>query len=224
MLWISGRWRHFGEISAFPRVYRIVQKHLSQNDVALLLRQLQATEANPEYSTEDESFGALMQIYLPLIEKTVSRFDQESSPEREDLRQEALMGFYHAATSYDGEQKRVSFGLYAQICMTNRLVSFCRSYARREAIPLTDDEDDMPATDEGDSPSAEILKAELLHEIYEVLRRVLSPFEFRIWECYVRGESAREIAEAVGKNEKSVTNAIGRIRKKLRDARGEFDI
>ena len=62
------------------------------------------------------------------------------------------------------------------------------------------------------------------HDIYEVLRRVLSPFEFRIWECYVKGESAREIAAAVGKSEKSVTNAIGRIRKKLRDARGEFDI
>ena len=201
-----------------------MQNTPNQSDVVALLLQLRATEANPECSTEDESFGALMQIYLPLIEKTVSRFDQESSPEREDLRQEALMGFYHAATSYDGEQKRVSFGLYAQICMTNRLVSFCRSYARREALPLAEDENDMPATDEGDSPSAEIMKAELLHEIYEVLRRVLSPFEFRIWECYVRGESAREIAAAVGKSEKSVTNAIGRIRKKLRDARGEFDI
>ena len=80
----------------------------------------------------------------------------------------------------------------------------------------------MPISDE-DSPSAEIMKAELLQDIYEVLRRVLSPFEYKIWECYVRGESAREIAKAVGTGEKSVTNAIGRIRRKLRDARSEFD-
>ena len=200
----------------------IVQNTPNQSDVVALLLQLRATEANPECSTEDESFGALMQIYLPLIEKTVSRFDQESSPEREDLRQEALMGFYRAAMSYDAEQNGVSFGLYAQICMTNRLVSFCRSYARNEALLVTDGEDEMPISDE-DSPSAEIMKAELLQDIYEVLRRVLSPFEYKIWECYVRGESAREIAKAVGTGEKSVTNAIGRIRRKLRDARSEFD-
>ena len=38
------------------------------------------------------------------------------------------------------------------------------------------------------------------------------------------GESyAKEIAAALGKNEKAVSNAIGRIRKKLKAARADFD-
>ncbi|MBO5270340.1 MAG: hypothetical protein J6B77_06115, partial [Clostridia bacterium] len=50
-----------------------------------------------------------------------------------------------------------------------------------------------------------------------------SPFEFSIWQYYVGGSSAKEIAVALGKNEKAVSNAIGRIRKKLKSARSEFD-
>ena len=173
----------------------------------------------------EDAFGTLLQRYLPLVEKTVGRFSDALATEsdREDLRQEALLAFYRAAMTYDLSKEGVSFGLYAQICMTNRLVSCVRRMKRRaeeETLPL--DGDAVDAGDDSD-PSALIAERERLHGVYEVIRRVLSPFEETVWQHYVEGRSAREIAARLGKSEKTVTNAVGRIRRKLRAARNEFD-
>lgn len=173
----------------------------------------------------EDAFGTLLQRYLPLVEKTVGRFSDALAAEsdREDLRQEALLAFYRAAMTYDLSKEGVSFGLYAQICMTNRLVSCARRMKRRaeeESLPL--DGDAVGAGDDSD-PSVSLAERERLRGVYEVIRRVLSPFEVTVWHHYVEGRSAREISERLGKSEKTVTNAVGRIRRKLRAARNEFD-
>ena len=194
-------------------------------DIRLLLLRIRAGDGRDE-EAESDAFAALMDRYLPLIEKTVSRFDnsQVSDADREDLRQEALMSLYRAALSFDLCQSNVSFGLYAQICMTNRLISCVRRIARRaEEQPLSlADEAAIPADERGD-PAYAYEAQERLRHTYGVLRRVLSAFEFTVWRAYLGGKTAKEIAEEVGKTEKSVTNAIGRIRRKLKTARSEFD-
>jgi DNA-directed RNA polymerase specialized sigma24 family protein len=57
-------------------------------------------------------------------------------------------------------------------------------------------------------------------EDYEMLCRtvacVLSPYENQIWQRYVAGATAAEIAARMGKDTRSVHNAIYRIRHKLR--------
>ena len=194
-------------------------------DIRLLLLRIRSGDGRDE-EAESDAFAALMDRYLPLIEKTVSRFDrsQVSDADREDLRQEALMSLYRAALSFDLCQKHVSFGLYAQICMTNRLISCVRSLSRRaqEQLLSLEDEAEIPADERGD-PAYAYEARERLEHTYGVLRRVLSSFEFTVWRAYLGGKTAREIAEEVGKTEKSVTNAIGRIRKKLKTARSEFE-
>jgi RNA polymerase sporulation-specific sigma factor len=45
---------------------------------------------------------------------------------------------------------------------------------------------------------------------------VLSPFERTVWQMYLTGNSAKKISAALGKNEKSIENAIFRIKRKLR--------
>lgn len=193
------------------------------SDRAALSRLLSDLRTAKPDGEDGDAFSALMERYLSLIEKTVDRFAGEvrTAADREDLRQEALLSFYGAAMSYDLSQSRVTFGLYAQICMTNRLISCARRMNRadeEEPIP-TDYPADAPTAD----PSVSVVAGERLARTYAVLRRVLSPFEFRVWECYLGGSTAKEIAELLGREEKAITNAIGRIRRKIRAARKEFE-
>ena len=54
-----------------------------------------------------------------------------------------------------------------------------------------------------------------LRDIKERLFRRLSPMESEVFRMYLGGLSYREIAARLGKTEKSVSNALGRIKGKL---------
>jgi DNA-binding CsgD family transcriptional regulator len=49
------------------------------------------------------------------------------------------------------------------------------------------------------------------------VRNNLSQYEYKVWSLYVSGKTAKDIGKIVGVDEKSVNNAIYRIRKKLRE-------
>ena len=46
--------------------------------------------------------------------------------------------------------------------------------------------------------------------------KILSGYEMRIFALYAKGARAKEISARIGKSEKSVNNAIFRIRSKLK--------
>lgn len=169
-----------------------------------------------------ESFSSLLSQYKPLIEGAVARYSVEEISElsREDLRQEAYLAFYQSILSYDIEQSEVEFGLYAKICVTNGLLSRLRRFKRQAQISWESPESlesrgDLPLEGQED-PSERILEEERLGLLYATIRHCLSDYEYRVWSLYMSGRSAREIGLAVEKDEKSVANAIYRIRKKLR--------
>jgi RNA polymerase sporulation-specific sigma factor len=56
----------------------------------------------------------------------------------------------------------------------------------------------------------------LQYEILSLAKDVLSDYEMKILEMYILGLRAKEISVAIGKSEKSVNNAIYRIRTKLK--------
>jgi RNA polymerase sporulation-specific sigma factor len=166
-----------------------------------------------------ESFSLLLERYRPLIEGLVARFSNEEISElnREDLRQEASLVFYHSILTYDIDQTEVEFGLYAKICMTNGLVSRLRSLRPRADEPLNETlRNSSSSLQDFEDPSIRILEQERVRALYSVIRKCLSDYEYRVWSLYMSGRSAAEIGRAVGRDEKSVSNAIYRIRKKLR--------
>ena len=59
------------------------------------------------------------------------------------------------------------------------------------------------------------MEQERTEELYSVIRKHLSDFEYLVWHEYVAGRTAKEIGARVGKDEKSVSNALSRARKKL---------
>ena len=173
-----------------------------------------------------DAFDILLTQYGPLIEhriQTARARRPDLLPEDEkDLRQEAHLAFYRALLSYNAEQQNVSFGLYAKICIENALIS-----ALRKLAPIADLLDyetmiSLPADREED-PSLRLREQEDYEALSRRIARILSPFENRIWQRYIAGMTAPDIARQLKKDTRSIHNAIYRIRNKLRNASGITD-
>ena len=167
---------------------------------------------------DQKAFVLLLQQYSPLIEATVNTFcsDELSSNDKDDFRQEATVAFYNSVLSYDIEQSEVELGLYAKICISNALVSQVRKLKRRAPESFSDLERDIFFIHESEDPSESILEQERAEALCLVIRNNLSAFEYRVWQYFMSGRTAKEIGALTGRDEKSISNAIYRIRKKLR--------
>ena len=66
--------------------------------------------------------------------------------------------------------------------------------------------------------AAGVVAEEAYMELYRRIEAVLSPYESHVWWLYLSGQTTGAIAASLGKDERSVQNAIYRIRKKLRAA------
>ena len=145
----------------------------------------------------------------------------------EDLIQEGMLGLLSAIREYD-PSLNASFKTYAEICVKRRIYSAIKTASRKKHEPLNDmvsfddvlsDENLSTAASYGEayrrSPEEQVLARESAEEIIQTYSRCLSKFESEILKLYLGGSSYSEIAEACGKTEKSVDNAVQRIRRKL---------
>lgn len=166
-----------------------------------------------------DAFSELRSRYKPLLESQVVKhiLPGMTAQDEEDLREEALIIFCNAVCNYDCSTEGVEFGLYAKICIENGLVSFVRSYLRRKkkaVLPL--DSASITGEDEGDLLRA-LVEKETMDELVRTIQKNLSKYENRIWWLYASGMSVSDISQTLGINDpKSVSNAVYRIRKKLR--------
>ena len=64
-------------------------------------------------------------------------------------------------------------------------------------------------------PESKIISEEAVAEIWVKMEKVLSKFEFDVFNFYLKNYSYKEIAVKLDKTEKSINNAVQRIRKKL---------
>lgn len=169
-------------------------------------------------SGDSDAFTSLVEMYSPLLKKILSSYTTEemSKEDVEDLSQEELIAFYRAVINFDKEQSDVEFGLYAKICITNSMISYKRAAAKKSNESLIGDDEINSITDpEGEVPRFfEMRESE--RQLGEQIERTLSAYENEVWSYYVNGYSAKEIAQKLNSNEKSIDNAIFRIRKKLK--------
>ena len=163
-----------------------------------------------------EACTALLIRYRPLLDASVARFESAelSEQERTDLRAEAERIFLNAISSFDTELEGVDLGLYAKICLRNGLVSEWRHLcALRRNTPLPLQEQELVEPD----PASVLEEEERFHQLCRTVRGLLSDFENSVWWQYVTGVSVADIAREMGRDERSVHNAIYRIRRKLRE-------
>ena len=167
---------------------------------------------------DQKSFCELVEKYDPLIESLVFKFYDSDIKGlvRDDLRQEAVLRFYNSILTYDTEQCEVEFGLYAKICISNALISQIRLQKKRTAEQLAEEQNVLFFEHDSEDPSDRILEEERVKTLYSLIRKNLSPYEYRVWQMYMSGRTAKDISVIVDSDERSVSNAIYRIRKKLR--------
>ena len=220
------------------RNFNVIMIHISISRSDIVLRGLMNTNNQNNQYTENErdvlidlikraregssdAITVLEQQYAPLILSQVSKFrtSDMNAQDVEDMRQEARVHFYNAVCHYDYDIREVEFGLYAKICIEHGLISHQRTYDRKKnqsTVSLDHVEQFMKSSDD---PLRKIVEKERMAEYFSVIRETLSPYEYEIWSLYLQGLSPSKIAEKLGDGAtaKSVSNAIYRIKRKLKE-------
>ena len=170
-------------------------------------------------SGDQKAFVQLLEQYSPLIEASVNMFcsDGLTANDKDDFRQEASVAFYNSVLSYDIEQSEVELGLYAKICMRHALISHIR-IAKRIPTDIQELSENIIFDEPNEDPTSRLLEEERLSFLFKIIRNTLSKYEYKVWELYLSGCSTAEIAKKLNTDSKSISNAIYRIRAKLRES------
>ena len=177
---------------------------------------ISATRAGSENALKE-----LILRYEPLMHSLLSKYTESalSQGDAEDIKQELLIVFCNSVMKYDLTQSEVDFGLYAKICMERLLVSQLRAISRRVRFEQMPEE-----IVHVDDPSLRIIEGERVREMWKLIDENLSAFESAVWNLHLSGKSSMDIAAQLGREVKSIDNALCRIRAKLRKAlRGQAD-
>lgn len=165
---------------------------------------------------DGEAFAALVESYKRLVYWHISHSASfVSAADEEDLFQEGLVGLLKAVRTYDGVSS--AFATYASSCICHSVISAARRLRKQngDAVPL--DETELVS---GNSPESDFLDRESISLLYERVFSELSKYERSVFELYLSDRSYADIARLVGKSEKSIANAICRIRRKLKKLLG----
>lgn len=145
----------------------------------------------------------------------------------EDLIQEGMLGLLSAIREFNPESD-TSFKTYAGLCIRRRLISAVKSASRLKHAPLNEgvsfdeilsEETQSNSAFTGEAfrriPEEQVLARESTNNFISNYSQHLSPLERVILSHYLEGLSYNEIAEQTGRSQKSVDNAVQRIRHKL---------
>ena len=160
---------------------------------------------------DDDAFDELVHRYTPMMRKVISSFGNHSADFGE-LFSEACVALHVAAGRYNLSQSDVTFGLYARICVRNRILDLIR-YADSEKN-ITDFDVEMMS--EGDSVESQIADREEFELILSSAKRLLSDYEYNVLLLHIQGYKTAAIAKALGRDAKSVDNAKSRLFRRLR--------
>ena len=145
----------------------------------------------------------------------------------EDLTQEGMLGLLYAVRGFDSNTG-APFRSYAEMCIKHRLITAVKSSLRLKHAPLNDGisldeilsyekssrEADFPKEFRR-IPEEQVLARESADEIIKSYSRWLSKFEAQILRLFLDGLTYKEMAEHVNRPQKSVDNAVQRIKYKL---------
>jgi len=148
----------------------------------------------------------------------------------DDIFQEGMIGLYKAILDYDNS--KASFKSFAMLCISRKIISLVKSSTRKKNLPLNSSISlDSSVCENGDTYLIDILRApddsnpeimfinkENFNHCKTKINQILSPFEKKVLSYHLEKKSYKEISQKLGKDTKSIDNAVQRIRKKLASA------
>lgn len=181
-----------------------------------LVEQIKANKESP-------ALTEMIRRYEGYIRSLFWRMNIHES-EQPDFISDAYIRLYKAAVSFDAA-KNIPFDPYAKLCIRRAFFSRMkrkksesnRCYANCVYIDDSDSPSDkaLELYCEYADPQSEYIRAEEYREFMKKAKALLTDFEWEVLSLYTDDLSYSRIAEKVGKNVKSVSNAVYRIRNKL---------
>ena len=173
----------------------------------------------------------ILNKYKPLvIKKARSMF--LIGGETEDLIQEGMIGLFKAIQDYNME-KYVSFYAFSKICIERQIYSAVTSAGRKKHSPLNGyvslshsedfDREEKHSASVVLNPEDTILDRERIRLIRRMLDEQLSTLESSVFNLFLEGHSYVQMAELLDRKEKSIDNAMQRIKSKLQAILNNMD-
>ncbi len=152
---------------------------------------------------------------------------------KEDFIQEGLIGLLKAVRTYRTDEN-CSFSTYAWRCVRNSVISELRRHNRSrigeevsiddfpggvenmQMIHGTNGNFELVASPVANSPEREYIDRESSSQLHDTIFSVLSTYEAEVFEMYLAEIPYSTIAMRLGKDIKSIDNAIQRIKNKLK--------
>jgi len=143
--------------------------------------------------------------------------------DRDDFAQEAYLGFSQAVRDFQGAKG--AFPTFADLCIRRKLISYLRGLQRKKHMMLNQAFSlDAPASSDIDNrltlhdriaaQTVEWTDTYCQREFLSVLKQKCSPFENNVLSRYAQGYSYVELSIQCGVSDKSIDNALQRIKKK----------
>ena len=170
-----------------------------------------------EHSVEDY----LIKKYKPMVLKKAHAMFLIGG-EQEDLIQEGMIGLFKAVQGYQ-PGKNASFSTFANLCVERQMCKAIEISGRQKHRPLNTyislSQEDRPLANTEDTvqlnPEEIVIGRESADNLKKRICKVLSPFENQVLKFYLQGMDYRKIAKKLEKPDKSVDNALQRIRGKI---------
>lgn len=149
--------------------------------------------------------------------------------DKEDIEQEGMIGLFKAIRDFD-EDKLSSFKAFAEVCIIRQIITAVKTATRQKHIPLNsyvsldkpmyDEESertllDVIAGSTAIDPQELLVDREKLLDTELKLSELLSEFEKEVLHLYIGGCTYQEISEELNRHEKSIDNAIQRVKRKF---------
>lgn len=186
---------------------------------------------------DEKSINQLMTLYKPMVTIIARKYFLINAT-TDDLIQEGMIGLFKALRSYN-LQSKTTFKTFASVCIKRQIQTALIANNRNKNIPINtyfsvnnqgkillsvknnedSDEDDDTGffiTSNNLTPEESMLFKEKLNEVDKYINELLSGFEKKVLHFYIKGLNYIEIAEKLKKQPKSIDNALGRIKIKLR--------
>src|SRR5690625_2336526 len=178
----------------------------------------------------------LINKYERIVRKKANTYFLIGS-DRDDVVQEGLIGLFKAICDYD-ENKRSSFRSFAELCITRQIITSIKSATRLKHTPLNSyvsiykpvhDEDserillDTIYCTSIEDPQELVVSREKHQYVQAQIMKALTKLEMEVLYLYLQGCTYEEIALELNRQEKSIDNALQRVKRKVEQLIQEKD-
>ena len=161
----------------------------------------------------------LLEKYKPFV-KSKSRALFLVGGDREDLIQEGMIGLFKAIRDFDLNNGG-TFAAFAKLCIERQMYTAIEAAGRQKNAPLNGyislSEESEHLLEYGIEEA--VIEKTSYQQLYAKVRTLLISMENEVLELFLEGKDYIEIAKILGKPDKSIDNALQRIKGKIRKIR-----